>query len=595
MSRQKRNIFIVLFITIFLVCGFSVSAREYYTGAVPVTDDELDRMIEIIDVKLNEKGIGLIENNTKVEAKKNNSKLESVDIGNELITSNDEKTINSLSEDYLLPTAVDLSENDTFPPIGNQSTSPSCVAWSLGYYQLSNNIANVRGTSPKINVSERISPRWIFNVAHEEEGENYGGLYYTTVMDLMSNFGAPTWNICNGTTTGGDPLSWFPFESVWEQALSNRLDGYYIAYISRDGGKTINLDVVKKLLMNGYAVSFSTYIYRWKIDKRIMSPISKKSEWICTHQNQLIIGEDNGAHALTIVGYDDSIEIDINGDGVVDSKEALKIANSWGTGWEYGNKGFIWLAYDALYEKSNVMGVSDNHTGAISSNVVYFLKPKIEYVPLLLAKVEIETSSRRQLRIQVGISGKETDRPEKIVGLSNEHVMTNTMPFDLRGISTDINYNFSGISQKGTGTFIFDLTPMIMEYWKENTDKVGSGITNNFYVKISEARTDSYLSKVKKFSIIDRINGKTYTSQDFKEATVNGSSIEYHVPCDIVPFLIEEGQNINLKFNYPIKANSSDQINISESGNINVNLQTVWSSDRKRAVINHSSQKELPV
>ncbi len=58
-------------------------------------------------------------------------------------------------------------------------------------------------------------------------------------------------------------------------------------------------------------------------------------------------------HEFTIVGYDDTIECDINNDGDTDDpgeKGAFKIANSWGTDW--GNDGFVWVMYDAVHEES---------------------------------------------------------------------------------------------------------------------------------------------------------------------------------------------------------------------------------------------------
>ena len=51
---------------------------------------------------------------------------------------------------------------------------------------------------------------------------------------------------------------------------------------------------------------------------------------------------------MTLVGYNDNLWIDVNGNNTVDTGEmgAFKIANSWGEG--YGNDGFMWIAYDAL-------------------------------------------------------------------------------------------------------------------------------------------------------------------------------------------------------------------------------------------------------
>ena len=61
-------------------------------------------------------------------------------------------------------------------------------------------------------------------------------------------------------------------------------------------------------------------------------------------------------HALTVVGYDDTVWCDINADDVPQAAEfgAFKVANSWGDSWE--NNGYCWVAYDALNTNSSVPG-----------------------------------------------------------------------------------------------------------------------------------------------------------------------------------------------------------------------------------------------
>ncbi|MBI5117900.1 cysteine protease [Candidatus Poribacteria bacterium] len=51
-----------------------------------------------------------------------------------------------------------------------------------------------------------------------------------------------------------------------------------------------------------------------------------------------------GGHAVAAVGYDDSVKIKNTGNGGVETKGALLIRNSWGTGW--GDKGYGWLPYE---------------------------------------------------------------------------------------------------------------------------------------------------------------------------------------------------------------------------------------------------------
>ncbi|MFW8600449.1 C1 family peptidase [Desulfobacterota bacterium M19] len=51
-----------------------------------------------------------------------------------------------------------------------------------------------------------------------------------------------------------------------------------------------------------------------------------------------------GGHAIVAVGYDDSMKIKNAHPGAAETKGALLIRNSWGTGW--GSGGYGWLPYD---------------------------------------------------------------------------------------------------------------------------------------------------------------------------------------------------------------------------------------------------------
>lgn len=51
-----------------------------------------------------------------------------------------------------------------------------------------------------------------------------------------------------------------------------------------------------------------------------------------------------GGHAIVAVGYDDSMKIKNANPGAAETKGALLIRNSWGTGW--GSGGYGWLPYD---------------------------------------------------------------------------------------------------------------------------------------------------------------------------------------------------------------------------------------------------------
>ena len=53
-----------------------------------------------------------------------------------------------------------------------------------------------------------------------------------------------------------------------------------------------------------------------------------------------------GGHAVVAVGYDDNMKIKNLNSGATETKGALLIRNSWGTGW--GDSGYGWLPYDYI-------------------------------------------------------------------------------------------------------------------------------------------------------------------------------------------------------------------------------------------------------
>ena len=118
-------------------------------------------------------------------------------------------------------------------------------------------------------------------------------------------------------------------------------------------------------------------------------------------------------HALTIVGYDDRIEFDLDKDGKYGEPEADElgawiIVNSWGM-WE--NKGFIYCPY--------AHGVpAFNGDGTVPNN---FWTPEIyrvrkDYRPLRTIKLEMDYSRRSEIALSAGISADlNATKPEKTV------------------------------------------------------------------------------------------------------------------------------------------------------------------------------------
>ena len=89
-------------------------------------------------------------------------------------------------------------------------------------------------------------------------------------------------------------------------------------------------------------------------------------------------------HALTIVGYDDRILFDLNGNGILgeeseDERGAWIIVNSWGNGW--ANKGFIYCPYKYGFH------VRQNEGGAWKPEFYHVRK---DYRPLRTLRVTMD-------------------------------------------------------------------------------------------------------------------------------------------------------------------------------------------------------------
>ena len=121
------------------------------------------------------------------------------------------------------------------------------------------------------------------------------------------------------------------------------------------------------------------------------------------------------SHAMTIVGYNDSIRYDYNGDGqytntidlnndqVIDPRDwefgGVKFVNSHGTGSQ--DSGFCYMMYKVLAEKFE--------TGGIWNQEVHILDVDEDYLPLMAFKVKIKHTNRGKIKVMAGVSQDTSD------------------------------------------------------------------------------------------------------------------------------------------------------------------------------------------
>ena len=227
-----------------------------------------------------------------------------------------------------LPSSVDLSTSPCFPPIGNQGSIGSCTAWASTYYQYSyevNKLNNVTSTADRVIYS----PKWTYN--NINSGVDNGSSY-TNAYTLLKNQGAVTLNEFPYSSSGYDLQDLPTYDGAIEDmrnALNTRLSFYGTYTISGSGtvitsNKDSDLNQVKTALNNGKVLTFQTY-NDFNYKKGTGNWSNTKLVYRCYD------APNSGSHAMTIVGYDDSVTCDINGNGTIEAGErgAFKVINSW--------------------------------------------------------------------------------------------------------------------------------------------------------------------------------------------------------------------------------------------------------------------------
>lgn len=308
-----------------------------------------------------------------------------------------------------LPSSVDLSESPCFPPIGNQGGIGSCAAWASTYYQYSyevNKLNNVTSTSNRVIYS----PKWTYNnINHgEDKGSSYSDAYR-----LLKNQGALTQaQFPYPSSTSSYNVQELPTYanavSDMRKALNTRLVSYSNISISGTGtaitsNSDSDLTEIKSILNSQKVLTFQTWNdFNYKYGT---------GSWNNTKLAYRCYDSNGSSHAMTVVGYNDNVTCDINGNGVIEQGEkgAFKVINSWGiTNSGANNNGVIWIMYDALngISANNLNESTFSYTrkpamGTGSNNVFNLINVAHKDVAFA-AEVSFSTNCRNQVRIDLG-------------------------------------------------------------------------------------------------------------------------------------------------------------------------------------------------
>lgn len=194
------------------------------------------------------------------------------------------------------------------PPVANQGSEGSCVAFSTVYTARSIEQYYRNNASSYTLGSNIYSPEYVYNQT-KLSSDCGSGTTIGTVLNLLQNQGVCTWQTMPYNSTDG--CSTLPNPTQSAEAMNYKINSYVkMANIDQTAIKT-------RLVANHPVIIYCT------VDQ-VFTDLKPGSIWSYS------TGLPGFSHSLAICGYDDN-------------KQAYLAMNSWGTGWADG--GFCWIDY----------------------------------------------------------------------------------------------------------------------------------------------------------------------------------------------------------------------------------------------------------
>lgn len=308
--------------------------------------------------------------------------------------------------------AKDNSANQYFRAIFNQ-VGGSCAQASGIAYNMTYEMNFVRGTAASV-LANQFPSHFTYNYLNDGSGAN--GSTYFQGWDIAKNCGIPDvatyggllWPSTSSTTQN---LLWKDGFPIYQTGMNNRVS----EVIQIPVGTPEGLETLKQYFNDhcdgssaGGIVNFSAGVSYTFATGVLPTGTENAGQTLVKNWDPIV------NHAMTFVGYNDSVrydynldgrytnDLDINGDSVVDMKDwekgAVKMANSWGNTW--GTLGFAWVPYRTLAQSLE--------EGGINSNTVYTMKVKNSFIPQLKLKASVKYTDRKELKIYAGVSADTT-------------------------------------------------------------------------------------------------------------------------------------------------------------------------------------------
>ncbi|SON63921.1 hypothetical protein MSIMFI_05452 [Mycobacterium simulans] len=230
------------------------------------------------------------------------------------------------------------------PPVGRQ-TMPNCFVWA-SVYGLATFYAARKSGIPPTSRARQAGPDYAYvryEIASKTEQNSCKGGQITKCLDwLRSNGGTPSLAAApNHGRQESKPSCGINWSAYGSQAIppepSFLIPEYKTTKITGPDG----LNNLRTVIASGVPIAFGTSLYTDFMRYRgSPSPYVGNKEFV---KNK---GGTKAGHVMLIVAYDDAY---------TKTTGAVRIQNSWGRRW--GEKGFVWMAYDTLESLAQGYGV----------------------------------------------------------------------------------------------------------------------------------------------------------------------------------------------------------------------------------------------
>lgn len=400
-----------------------------------------------------------------------------------------------------LPSSLDNSELPWFRPIFNQSGASCGQSGGIGY-NFTYEIDRARNLPADTSINQ-YPTHFTWNFMNG--GNGWYGVSYLHSFEILRVLGTPNVYEYGGMAID-EGITWITGYDKYYHAMKNRISSVnQIKANTPDGLLTLKHWLNDHLDGSEYGGVAGFYAGSpWGY--QVLPPESPEAGKIV--MTAFIGGV--ATHAMTIVGYNDSIrydynndglftnDIDINNDQVVDMKDweigAVKFANSYGDTW--GNAGFCFMMYKVIAD--------DLQDGGIWNHSIHILDVKPDYTPELTMKLTVKHDSREKIKIMAGVSTNISDiRPD------------NEISFPVFNYQGDDQYmqGKRDDEMKKTIEIGLDLTPLL--------SYVTPGKPAKFFAVVNENDPNNEgTGEIVSYSVMD------YT---------NGGATEIHCPDEHVP------------------------------------------------------------